>query len=122
MKAQTENITYFPPTYDQDGFTHGTGEAAKLLDVANHFYRENKGEWVCLEMPEHQLNDSGAIVRYEPAAAVGNKSGKLVSIEESKPLFPHIYGGIHPSVVTGVYAVERASDGRFLSIDFSGLG
>ena len=31
-------------------------------------------------------------------------------------LFPHIYGGIHPDVVTNTYPVTRDHSGRFLSI------
>jgi len=118
-KAVAENRTYFPPTYDQDGFTHGTGEANRLLEVANHFYTESVGDWVCLEMTENQLNESGAMVRYEPAAAVGDKSGELANGDTSAPLFPHIYGGIHPSVVIGAHSVERDASGGFVKIEIS---
>ena len=36
--ADEANVTYFPPTYEVDGFTHGTTNPDKLLNVANHFY------------------------------------------------------------------------------------
>jgi hypothetical protein len=40
--------TYYPPTYAVDGFTHATADPAKLLDVANHFYKSVQAEWLCL--------------------------------------------------------------------------
>ena len=33
----TTDSIYYPPTYETDGFTHGTANPAKLLSVANHF-------------------------------------------------------------------------------------
>ena len=112
--------TYFPPTYDQDGFTHGTGDADKLLEVANHFYIESTGDWVCLEMTEASLNAAGVEVRYEPAAAVGDKDGELEKeMEDDTALFPHLYGGIHPAVVTDIHGVKRDEHGGFTEILFS---
>ena len=37
---------YYPPTYDVDGFTHGTANPEKLLVVANHF-TQRSGETGC---------------------------------------------------------------------------
>ena len=35
-KCQAENKTYYPPTYEVDGFTHATADPAFLIGVANH--------------------------------------------------------------------------------------
>ncbi len=112
--AVNTNAIYFPPTYDADGFVHGTSHAEKLLEVANHFYVESVGDWVCLEMTEASLAARNIKVKYEPAANVGDQDGTL----EGEPvLFPHIFGGLHPDVVTNTYPVIRDTSGRFLAID-----
>ena len=49
-KAVEQNETYYPPTYEMDGFTHGTSEATRLLEVANHFYTDSIGDWLCLNL------------------------------------------------------------------------
>ena len=108
--------TYYPPTYEQDGFTHGTADAKKLMEVANHFYTKSEGDWLCLEMSEASLADSGVMIKYEPAAAVGNQEGTLVDSQAT--LFPHLYGGIHPKAVTTTYPVTRDDQGQFLAISF----
>jgi uncharacterized protein (DUF952 family) len=109
-----KNTIYYPPTYEQDGFTHGTGDANKLLDVANHFYQSSEGDWVCLAMTESALGRTGVIVKLEPAANVGDQDGRLDGEQE---LFPHLFGGISPDTVHGVYSVTRNKEGQFLDID-----
>ena len=46
---------YYPPTYEQDGFTHGTSNPNKLLNVANHFLQDRVeqywAQWVSLLCP-----------------------------------------------------------------------
>ena len=117
--------TYFPPTYQQDGFTHGTADTNRLIEVANHFYTASQGDWLCLEMTEDSLAKQDIEVRFEPAANVGDTNGTLK--EKTKPgereseevepmLFPHIYGGIHPDVVIASYPVTRDQDGSFVEI------
>ena len=61
-KAVEQNETYYPPTYEMDGFTHGTSEATRLLEVANHFYTDSIGDWLCLEMTEETLGQIRALV------------------------------------------------------------
>ena len=111
-----ENSTYYPPTYEVDGFTHATKDAERLIDVANHFYTDTNGDWVCLEMALEAFQVAEIEVRFEPAANVGDKSGELEGREEA--LFPHIYGGIHPDVVSANYSVIRDAAGHFVSIEF----
>lgn len=105
---------YYPPTYQQDGFIHATANPAMLLVVANHFYKDSQGDWICLEINPQLLC---AEVKYEPAAPVGNKSTMKRENQENEPLFPHIYGGLSKLAVTRVFKIVRGSDGEFLSID-----
>lgn len=50
---------YYPPTYDADGFIHGTANPDRLLSVANHFYRDIPGDWYCLRMTVDSLASTG---------------------------------------------------------------
>ena len=108
--------TYYPPTYDADGFTHGTSEAYRLIEVANHFYTDSIGDWCCLEMTEDTFHSRRGGDGLNHAASVGNKSGEIAGSEQI--LFPHLYGGIHPNAVTATYPVIRDEAGQFLSIEF----
>jgi uncharacterized protein (DUF952 family) len=122
-RTVSQEEIYYPPTYSQDGFTHGTADPIKLLLVANHFYQGSHGDWVCLAMTEAALSDSGVMVKYEPAAPVGDQDGSLKPADHepakqsSQALFPHIYGGIAPGAVHAVYPVTRDGSGQFIRID-----
>ena len=60
--------TYYPPTYEVDRFTHGTSNPQKLLNVANHFYLDVKGQWHCLRMTVESLKTPGVETTFEAAA------------------------------------------------------
>ena len=113
-KADESGEAYFPPTYSQDGFTHGTSNPEKLLTVANHFYQEVTGDWYCLRMTTESLAKAGVSVVYESTAPVGDKEPDFAGSEDE--LYPHIMGGIHPSAVLEVHPVGRDGDGEFLWI------
>ena len=113
-QAVRDDAVYYPPTYDVDGFTHGTSNPQKLLDVANHFYQDVPGDWLCLKMTVASLSACGITTVYEGTAAVGDKEPDF---EGSKgELFPHIRGGIAPDAVLEVLPVTRGPDGRFESV------
>ena len=114
QQSIANNSVYYPPTYDQDGFTHGTANPQKLLQVANHFYQDVPGEWLCLRMTVASLQASGVEVVFEGTAPVGDKPAEFDN--ENDELFPHLQGGIHPDAVLGTHAVQRTSEGEFLSI------
>jgi uncharacterized protein (DUF952 family) len=115
QKAKTTGEAYFPPTYDQDGFTHATANPTKLLAVANHFYTDIPGAWYCLEMTIESLAATGVETIFEGTAPVGDIQPEFEGSDDE--LFPHILGGIVPGAVLKVHAVKRAEDGTFLSID-----
>jgi len=112
--AVADSSLYFPPTYDQDGFTHGTANPAKLLVVANHFYQDVPGEWLCLRMTTDSLAATGVEVVFEGTAPVGDKPADFDP--DNTELFPHLQGGIHPDAVLEAHAVERNSSGEFLRV------
>lgn len=112
--ALSTDSTYFPPTYEQDGFTHATANPDLLLNVANHFYTEVPGEWLCLRMTVESLESEGTEVVFEGTAPVGDKEPDFPGTDDE--LFPHILGGIHPATVLAVHGVIRSSDGTFLQV------
>ena len=101
---------YLPATFAADGFIHLTAQPQLLIGVANHFYKGEPGDWVCLQIDAAKL---GGEVRFEPAAPVG-----ATAAVEGDELFPHLYGaGIGPAAVVAELRVVRAEDGTFLSIE-----
>ena len=112
--AVASSGTYYPPTYQEDGFTHGTSNPHKLLNVANHFYPDVKGDWYCLRMTVDSLAATGVETVFEGTAPVGDIQPDFEGSDDE--LFPHIHGGISPTAVIEVHAVEREPDGTFVSI------
>ena len=107
--------TYYPPTYEVDGFTHGTSNPQKLLNVANHFYPDVPGHWYCLRMTVESLKASGVETVYEGTAPVGDIQPDFEGAGDE--LFPHIQGGLKPAAVLGAHKVIRTDKGTFLSIE-----
>lgn len=113
-EAVKTDRTYFPPTYEQDGFTHATANPELLMNVANHFYTDVPGEWLCLRMTRDSLADTGVNLVFEATAPVGDKEADFEGSDAE--LFPHIHGGIHPLAVVESFPVQRDANGRFLSV------
>jgi len=111
----TSDGTYYPPTYEVDGFTHGTSNPQKLLNVANHFYPDVQGDWYCLRMTVESLKTSGVETVYEGTAPVGDIQPDFEGAGDE--LFPHIHGGLKASAVLEAHKVNRADDGAFLRIE-----
>lgn len=114
-QAEANSEPYFPPTYEVDGFTHGTSNPDKLLAVANHFYPDVPGDWYCLRMTVDSLKAAGVATIFEGTAPVGDKAPDFAGSDDE--LFPHILGGIPPAAVLEVHAVRRSPEGSFLSVD-----
>jgi len=86
-----------------------------LLNVANHFYQDVPGDWLCLQMTQASIEDSGVTVIFEGTAPVGDIQPDFDGTDDE--LFPHIKGGIHPSAVLAAFVVERNASGEFLNIE-----
>ncbi|CAK9102801.1 unnamed protein product [Durusdinium trenchii] len=77
-EAQKSGAAYFPPTFDKDGFTHATAVPSRLLDVANHFYQDVPGDWICLRFRRSALLRLGIITRDEQDRSINrvvNRNG-----------------------------------------------
>lgn len=115
--CKAQGTTYYPPTYEQDGFTHATADPAKLLAVANYFYQDVEADWLCLKMTRATLEQAGITLKFEDPSPVGSKKA-LTASESGGERFPHLYSGIPPAgVVVQEYVVRRSTAGEFLSID-----
>lgn len=106
---------YVPKTYEQDGFVHLANEINELVAVGNLFYKNEPGEWVCVELDVGHLKGD---VRLEPAAPVGDTEPR-----EGEKLYPHLYKregggeGIRKDAAVRVLNVRRGGDGEFLGVD-----
>ncbi len=114
-RTMADGAIYYPPTYEADGFTHGTSNPDKLMNVANHFYRDVEGDWYCLRMTVDSLAATGVVTRFEGTAPVGDTPPDFEGADDE--LFPHILGGLKPAAVLEVHRVLRADDGRFLGVE-----
>lgn len=117
-ECQAKGTTYYPPTYEQDGFTHATADPSKLLAVANYFYLDVDADWLCLEMTRATLDAASITLKFEDPSPVGDKKA-LTAKESGGERFPHIYGGIPTKggVVVKEYVVTRGRGGEYLSIE-----
>ena len=116
--CKKESATYYPPTYEADGFTHATANPAKLLEVANHFYLDVKSDWLCLKMSRSSLANQKIVVKFESPSPVGSTPA-LNSEQSGGERFPHIYAGIPAfgDVVLEEFPVIRDNEsGKFLAI------
>jgi len=109
--------TYYPPTYQADGFTHATADPSKLLGVANHFYLSVKSDWLCLKMTRKTLADAGITLKFEDPSPVGTTPALTPDLSGGMR-FPHMFGGIPPSgVVVEERVVLRGPGGAYLGIE-----
>ena len=115
--CKTSGETYFPPTYEADGFTHATADPSKLLDVANYFYQDVEADWLCLKMTRDTLAAAEITLKFEDPSPVGVKPALTPEMSGGER-FPHIYGGIPAAgVVIEERVVNRGPKGEYLSIE-----
>lgn len=94
---------YEPEQFAKDGFVHCTDDSARLMEIANVFYRHDLRPYLALEI------DLGAA----PALAI--------YVDEANE-FPHIYGRVPLRSVRKAVAIERVDDGTFLRIAAEAYG
>lgn len=93
--ATSADAPYRAASLEREGFIHCSGDHARLLAVANSFYRHQPGDWLVLVIDEAAVD---APVRWD---AVGDTQ------------FPHIYGQLNRSAVVEIVPFPRSSDGAF---------
>ena len=117
--CKATGATYYPPTYDQDGFTHATADPTKLLMVANYLCQDMQVDWLCLKITRTALSDAGITLKFEDPSPAGSKNAlPWDKWDIGGERYPHIYGGI-PSqgVVAQEYTLRRGAGGEYLSIE-----
>lgn len=103
-EAKDAETAYFPPTFEADGFTHATAVPGRLVETANHFYKDVEGDWVCLRFRRSALRRAGIMTKDEEAMPVGTKA----SNDNWKSwICPHVIGGIPPQVVDAEFPMLR---------------
>lgn len=111
---------YYPPTFEKDGFfTHATSVPQRLIDTANHFYKQSQTEWICIQLSRSALTNLGIITKDEGGLPVGD-TPVAEEIIKNNWKCPHIYGGIPTletlGVLTKTFPMKRNADGEFLTI------
>ena len=99
---------YVPGTSDATPFVHASPDEATVLAVANDRFADSALPLVALALDEARL---AAPVRFEaadPAPPPGVAAGIL---------FPHVYGPVELTAVTGVRFARRDPAGRFTALD-----
>jgi predicted cupin superfamily sugar epimerase/uncharacterized protein (DUF952 family) len=94
-------------TRDPAGFVHASPDKPTLLAVANALYSRAGEPLVALALDESALS---APVRYEPAGPApppGVPAGTL---------FPHVYGPVERSAVTGIRYLRLDPSGRYTAL------
>lgn len=95
-QQQTPDQSYAHPSLKEEGFIHCTGEQPLLVWVANHYYQNERGDFVILCIDEAALQSP---LQWD---AVGERQ------------FPHIYGPLNLDAVVEVINFPRSPAGKFL--------
>ncbi|MEV6107160.1 DUF952 domain-containing protein [Streptomyces sp. NPDC051940] len=86
---------YAPASLAEEGFVHCSPDEEAALAVADERFRDRVGPLMVLLIDEHELTSR---LVWEEAA-----DGRS---------YPHVYGRINRSAVTGMLEVERDAEGR----------
>ncbi len=98
---------YAPASLAEDGFVHCSPDEAVTLAVADAFYRDTAGPLMVLLIDEEALDHPVRWEAADPAPPPGVAEGTL---------FPHVYGRINRTAVTGMLEVERDPVGHPLRL------
>lgn len=92
---------YAPALFEKDHFIHCTEKPSTLLKVANDYFSKMKEAIVVVE-----INTSSVLaeVKFEAPAPV---AGAGMKHSEDDVLFPHIYGSLNVSAVTGIGHLQK---------------
>lgn len=88
---------YRPDRFDEDGFIH-CSTASQVMQVARTRFRGRRDV---------------VLLRIDPDAV--EREVRLENLEDGHELFPHIYGELDLSAVTGIEPLVLGSDGEFVT-------
>jgi uncharacterized protein (DUF952 family) len=94
-QQQATDQSYVHASLTDEGFIHCTGELPLLVQVANHYFGSEPGEFVILWIDETIVQPE---VRWEP---VGEHH------------FPHIYGPLNLDAIVKIIPFPRTAAGEF---------
>ncbi|KRV49691.1 hypothetical protein AQ490_20285 [Wenjunlia vitaminophila] len=98
---------YAPASLAEEGFVHCSPDEATALAVADSLYRDTPSPLLVLLIDEAALD---APVRWEdpaPSPPPGCPPGVR---------FPHVYGPVNRTAVTGLMQVRRDAEGRSVAL------
>lgn len=98
--ALDEDSDFMPAEFEADGFIHCTGSRAKMLEVANRYYKDVPGEFLLLV-----INEEAVI------AEVVWEDGSPPDPDGTQ--FPHIYGPLNRDAIEDIIPMNRLPDGTF---------
>jgi uncharacterized protein (DUF952 family) len=99
------------PTLETQGFVHCSPDVHTTLAVANTLYRDADEPMVALELDAAALS---APVRWEAADPTPPEG------VSDDVLFPHVFGALERSAITGVRYARRDVSGRYLDLERRG--
>ena len=141
-EALKSQKAYFPPTFDQEKFTHTTSDPELLLPIANEFYQGIKGDFILLWIDQEKIKyevkyeaplplpgfeENNVLENHLRSKVIQSQSENLtqnisqpgkVCLEqyEANPdalKCPHVYGPIELETIFKTTNVIRNPDGSF---------
>jgi L-fuconolactonase len=106
LRAGIAGTAYRPARFAEDGFVHCAANPASVLAVARDYF-SNLSEpllVLCIE-PSHLISK---LIFEAPAPIAGGGTSHLQGVQ----LFPHVYGPVNLSAVTGAAELSK-TDGQF---------
>jgi uncharacterized protein (DUF952 family) len=86
------------PSLAEEGFIHCTTGAAEMVATANRHYRDDPRPFVVLTLDLDRISSP-------------------VRTEDSRGIYPHVFGPIDRAAIVAVRPMPRASDGTFLRFE-----
>ena len=108
FRAQPDSAPYLPAAFAADGFIHCTQEPEVLLQIANNYYKRERGDVLVLVIDPAKVK---AEVKFEGPNPPPDPSSPLAEV-----IFPHIYGPLNRDAIVEIRAAKRAADGTFMSV------
>jgi uncharacterized protein (DUF952 family) len=98
FESQDPSADYYPEALEREGFIHTTNGADELILTANRHCRSDPRPYLVLEI---DLARVVAPVRYD----------------DSRRIYPHIYGPLNRDAIVDIRAIRRQADGTFLEVE-----
>jgi uncharacterized protein (DUF952 family) len=98
FESQDPSTDYYPEAFAREGFIHTTDGDDELILTANRHCKTDSRPYLVLEI---DLTRVVAPVRYD----------------DSRRIYPHIYGGLNRDAIVEIRSMRRDADGTFLGVE-----